>query len=184
MSFIDDHHHWRVFSQLHIIPSVRLGCDWCVSIDCNQLQSFTITSNKLGSFCHVKEFSLKSHSFWHLWLTDLPSLEHISIGPNCFVNVKTAVFESAICCLQWWIDLASLKSIELGAKVFQGDSAQSSLKYYPFKFDSSLVMKSSEWNENNNQICLSLKRWLLEWIAYCYWITLSWRVDQEHTSDE
>ena len=42
------------------------SCDRCVSIDCDQLQSFTITSNKLGSFCLATELCLKSRSFCHL----------------------------------------------------------------------------------------------------------------------
>ena len=130
----------------------------CLNIDCNHLQTVTLASKHIGSFCHAKEFSLKSHSFWHSWLTDLPSLEHISIGPNSFVNVKTVVFESGLCCLCWWIDLASLKSIELGTKVFYGGSVQPSLEYYPFKFDSSLRMKSNEWHEDDNQICLFSKK--------------------------
>ena len=42
------------------------SCDWYVSIDCDQLQSFTITSKKLGSFCLATELCLESHSFRHL----------------------------------------------------------------------------------------------------------------------
>ena len=42
------------------------SCDRCVSIDCDQLQSFTITSNKLGSFCLATKLCLESRSFWYL----------------------------------------------------------------------------------------------------------------------
>ena len=185
VSFVEDDHHWRLLPSLHILWAVGLWL-WCfVIVDCDRLQSVSFTSKRLGSFRYTKELCLKSCSFLHLWPSDLPSLERISIGPKCFRRTKKVVFESSIFLVCWWIDLASLKSIELGTEVFcGGDYLQASLGYYPYKYDSSLVMKSNEWRENDNQISLFLKQWRSGIIVLFVSIVLSWLVSLEYMGDE
>lgn len=143
---------------------------WFVSIDCDKLQSLFFISHRNGSFCYANELCLKSRSFWHLWSTDLPSLERISFGPKSFMRAKSVVFESDHSLIWLWIDLASLKSIELGGVMTCLESTLQSLEYYPCKFDSSLVMKSNEWHDSNTQICLSLKKWLSGLMLSLHWI--------------